>query len=280
MKIGAIIQARMSSSRLPAKILKYLPYNSNITVLQQVIQRVKKSKNIQDIIVATTEKDEDSEIVKIAENESVNYFQGSLDNVLERFYFAAKENLLDIVVRITSDCPCLDFEVLDFIINEHLKNKNDYTSNTLKRTFFHGADAEVFTFEVLEESYKNANKTFEKEHVTPYIYKTNKDKFKIQNIEANKNYFAPEIRLTLDTIEDYTLLCAVFDYLHEKNNFFTTRDIIDLFEEKPWLKNINKKIIQKKIFNTLEEEIEEALNILELQDLYKVVSLLKNNIIF
>jgi spore coat polysaccharide biosynthesis protein SpsF len=276
MKIGAIIQARTSSSRLPNKVLKTLPYGSNISILQQVIRRVKKSQLINEIIVATTTEKSDIKIIEIANKEDVRYFKGSLTNVLERYYFSAKENSLDLIVRVTSDCPCIDPEIIDLVINEHLKNDNDYTSNIFKRTFPHGVDTEVFSFKSLEEAYFNAKEDFEKEHVTPYIHRTNKNKYKIGHIEASEKYYAPDIRITVDTEEDYALLSVIYDYLFEKDNFFGTKDIISLFKDKPYLKIINKKIIQKKIFNNFEEEIEEAIKILDLQDLKRVVSYLQS----
>lgn len=275
MKIGAIIQARTSSTRLPEKVLKYLPYNSNITVLQQVIRRTKRSKLINDIIVATTNDEKDQKIVRIAEFEKVKWYRGSIDNVLERYYFAATEYKVDLIVRITSDCPCIDWNIIDKIIEFHIEHNSDYTSNTLQRTFPHGLDVEVFSFEVLEEAYYNATKDYEKEHVTPYIHTTNRDKFKICNFEAPEELSAPDIRITLDTEEDYVLLCAVFDSLYYKNEFFNSYNIVNLFKEKPWLKLINKKIVQKKIFNSVEEEIEEAMKILELQELHHAKKVLE-----
>ncbi len=268
MKIAAIIQARTSSTRLPGKVLKELPYNSGITCLEQVIRRLKKSKRLNEIIIATTEEKEDDEIIDITKKEDVKYFRGSKENVLSRYYFAAKENNIDLIVRITSDCPCIDAQIVDVIINEHLKTNVDYTSNSLMRTYPHGLDVEVFNFNSLEKAYKNATKDYEREHVTPYINR-NPQIFKINEIKAPKELYAPDIRVTLDTEEDYVLLCAVYDYLYPKNKYFNAYDIVNLFNEKPWLKLINKKIIQKKIFNTLEEELEEAKRILDSQDLKK-----------
>ena len=107
MKIGAIIQARTSSTRFPKKVLKPLPYGGNVCVLQQDIRRVKRSKLLDEVIIATTINSEDDEIVEVAIKENTPYFRGSLDNVLERYYKAANEFNLDVVVRITSDCPCV-----------------------------------------------------------------------------------------------------------------------------------------------------------------------------
>ena len=268
MKIGAIIQARTSSTRLPGKVLKELPYNSGITCLAQVIRRLKKSKKLNDIIIATTKEKEDNEIIDIAKKEDIKYFRGSKENVLSRYYFAAKENNTDLIVRITSDCPCIDVDITDLTIDDHINKMADYTTNSLVRTYPHGLDVEVFNFNTLEKAYKNATKDYEKEHVTPYINR-NPQKFKINIVKAPKELYAPDIRITLDTEEDYALLCAVYDYLYPKNKYFNAYDIVNLFNKKSWLKLINKKIMQKKILNTLEEELKEAVKILDLQDLNK-----------
>jgi len=278
MKIAAIIQARISSTRLPGKVLKELPYKSSISCLEQVIRRLKKSKRLNEIIIATTEGKEDDDIVDIAQKEVVKYFRGSKENVLSRYYFAAKENNIDVIVRITSDCPCIDVDITDLTIDAHINKMADYTTNCLIRTYPHGLDVEVFNFNALEEAYKNVTKYYEKEHVTPYIYK-NPQKFKINIVKAPKELYAPDIRITLDTEEDYALLCAVFDYLYPKNEYFNAYDIVNLFnKEKPWLKLINKKVIQKKILNTLEEEIKEAIKILDLQDLKRARDFLEGNL--
>jgi len=267
MKIGAVVQARTSSTRLPGKVLKELPYGSGITILQQVIRRLKKAKKLDDIIVATTTDKADEEIVRLAEKENVKWFRGSVNDVLERYYLAAKENDLDIVVRVTSDCPCIDSEIVDFLVEKHLKAGVDYTFNDLPATYPRGLDAEILKFSALEESYKEAKKDFDREHVSPYIYKTNPKAFRIQTLKAPANLTDPEIRVTIDTQEDYTLLCIVFDYLYSKNEFFGAKDIIKLFRDKPWLKAVNKDVIQKKTFGSLQQEIEEAVRILDLQEL-------------
>lgn len=275
MKIGAIIQARTSSSRLPKKVLKELPYGSGITVLQQIIKRLKKSIKINEFIVATTKKKEDEEIVKIAKKEDVKYFIGREEDVLERYYFSARENNLDIIVRITSDCPCIDSEIVDLVIEEHIRNNADYTSNSLIRTFPHGLDIEVLNFDALKKAHYEARQDFEREHVCPFIYRTKPDLFKIYVVKAPEELNAPDIRITLDTEEDYALLCAVFDYLYPENEFFNTKDIIDLFKKKPWLKLINHKIMHKKIFCTLEEEIKELIRLLDLLDLKRAKKFLE-----
>ena len=267
MKIGAVVQARTSSTRLPEKVLKELPMGSGVTVLEQVIRRLNQSKKLDEIVIATTEDEADNPIVEIARKEDVRYFRGSLDNVLERYYLAAQENHLDVIVRITSDCPCIDPSIIDTLVENHLENGADYTSNSLIRTFPHGLDVEVVNFRALETAHKDASESSEREHVTPYIYSTHPENFKINKFKAPKELTAPDIRITLDTEEDYCLLCAVFDYLHQDNEFFPASSIINLFKEKPWLKLINKKIIQKRVFDNLDDEIKAALQVLDLQDM-------------
>lgn len=275
MNIVCIIQARTTSSRLPNKVLLSLPCGSDKTVLEQVINRVNKSKLINKIVVATTINETDNPIENLCKNLKIACSRGSEDNVLSRYYQAAEENKAEMIIRITSDCPCIDAEIIDELIEKHFKEKNDYTSNTLIRSYPHGLDCEIFSFNLLEEAYKNATEKFEKEHVTPYIYKTNKDKFKIGNLVLKDSKEYEKIRITLDTKEDYTLLCSIYDYLYNKNKDFKCKDIIELFEKKPWLFNINNNIEQKKTCSNLNEEIEEAIRLLNKQDLNRVEKYLK-----
>ena len=275
-KIGAIVQARTSSTRLPEKVLLNLPYGSGVNVLQQVIRRLKASKHINQIITATTTDDADTKIVNTAKKENVLFFRGSKDNVLERYYLAAKENDLDIIVRITSDCPCIDPEIVDEVLSTHLKKRSDYTSNTLIRTFPVGLDVEVISLQTLEKCYNNAKNDLEKEHVTLYVH-NNLDKFKTENVSL-EGTDRSQIRITLDTEEDYALLCSVFDYLYEPDEFFKYNDIINLFEGKPWLSLINKKIVAKKSFKTVDDEFNEALRILELQELKNARKFLQDSL--
>lgn len=275
MKIGAIIQARSSSSRLAKKVLKPLPFGSDICVLQQVIRRVLKSELLDEVIVATSTNEEDLDIVDVAKKENVPYYCGSLDNVLERYYNAAVLNDLDVIVRITSDCPCMDSNVIDKIIQNHLDLNADYTSNSLKESFPRGIDVEVINFNVLKRAYFEASENYEKEHVTPFIYKSHPDEFKINLYVQNEDN--SDIRITLDTPQDYTLLCCVYDNLYDNDNYFSLNDVLELFDKKPWMKSINKEIIQKKVCSTLSEEIEEAIHLCEVQDLNKAKEFIENH---
>ncbi len=259
-KKAAIIQVRVNSERLPKKIFYKLPFDSNITVIEQIIKRSKKISNIDDVIIATTET-KDNRLENIAKVEGVKIFKGNEHNVLNRFYCTAKENEIDVIIRMTGDNPCIDPLLISTILENHVRNNVDYTKT---EGYPIGLNVEVFNFKALEKAYKNATKDYEKEHVTPYINR-NPQIFKINEIKAPKELYVPDIRITLDTEEDYALLCAVYDYLYSKNKYLNAYDIVNLFNEKPWLKLINKKIVQKKIFNTLEEELKEAKKILNLQ---------------
>ncbi len=272
-KIGAIVQARMSSTRLPGKILMELPFGSKIPVLSQVIRRLKRAKLINSIIIATTTESRDDRIINLALKEKVLYFRGSRDDVLSRYYFAAKAQKLDAIVRITSDCPCLDHFLVDSLVKKHLREKNDYTTNCLIRSLPRGLDAEVFNFKALETAYLNAKSKYEREHVTPYL-QTRPGVFKTGHLKASKSLYAPDIRVTLDTEEDYCLLCVVFDYLYLKNKYFTAGRLVQLFMQKPWLKLVNKKVLQKRAFPSQKAEIKEAMRILGMNGLKRVQDLL------
>ncbi len=274
MRIGAIIQARTTSTRLPGKVLLKLPYDSDTTVLEQVIRRVKRSSIIDDIVVATTRDSEDDAIVPIAKKEDVRVFRGDREDVLSRFYFCAKENRFDIIVRITSDCPCIDWSIIDMVIERHIDEKADYTSNTLIRSFPHGLDVEVISFYALEIAFFEARDPKDREHVCPYIYTKGNDRFRLAMVLAPDELNHPDIRVTLDTIEDYALLSCVYDYLYPENPFFDSFLLVRLFKNKPWLKFINSRVMQKRIFNSLKEEVEEAIKLLRLQELNNVANLL------
>ena len=275
-KIGAIIQARTGSSRLPGKVLLSLPWGSSKTVLQQVVERVKHSSLIEDIVVATTTKREDDKIARLAEEKlKVKTFRGSEKDVLSRYYHAAKGNNLDIVVRITSDCPCIDPHIVDQTIEYHLKTGADYTRN---EGFPRGLDVEVVNFKALEIAHLNATKKEDREHVCPYIYQTAPHRFKLSYFEAPPPLRRPDIRITLDTEEDYALLCCLFDHLYWENPFFGAKEVVELFDRKPYLGIINKKVRQKATFETLEEELKEAIKVLELQELKRAKKLLEENL--
>lgn len=242
MKIRVIIQARMGSTRLPGKIMKKL---QNKTVLEHVIERVRQSKLIDEVIIATTTKEKDDVIEKESLRCGVKMFRGSEDDVLSRYYYAAKENDLDVVVRITSDCPLIDPIIINKMISIYLDNTCDLLSNTgmntCERTFPRGLDVSIFSFESLNEAFMNAIEKYQREHVTPYIYQHKH----VEYFKNTNNY--SKYRWTLDTEEDFKLITEVYRRLYSGKHDFYMNDIIKLFYDNPELININKHVEQKKL---------------------------------
>ncbi len=242
-KIIVIIQARMGSTRLSEKVMKTL---CGKTVLAHDIERVKQSKNIDDIVIATTINSNDDIIVEEALKCGVKVFRGSEEDVLSRYYFAAKENNTDIIIRITSDCPLIDPIILDEIIKFYLNNDYEVVTNASsdlsQRTYPRGLDIEIFSFNILEQAYNNAKEKYQREHVTPYIYENSN---KIYYFKNPINY--SKYRWTLDTEEDLKLISKIYEYLYKGKHDFYLKDIINLMEQKPELYEINKHIEQKKL---------------------------------
>lgn len=279
MRTGAIIQARMTSSRLPGKVLKDLPYGSGITALEQIVKRLQAVESIDIVIIATSTGIEDKPIIDLANKKEIPVFAGSLDNVLERFYLTAEEHQLTDIVRITGDCPCLDFSVVNNAIKTHQKEKADFTSlGAIKRTFPVGMDAAIISFPALKEAYENASQNFEKEHVTPYFFKTRPERFKIVSIEATAEFNDPTLRITLDTVEDYLLISNLYDYLYKDNPVFGLKEIFSLLEKKPWLRQINRNSLHKKVHSDLASELSEVITYCETQELNKAKKYIIDNI--
>lgn len=243
MKIGAVIQARMGSTRLPEKVMKKI---AKKTVLEHVIERVNQSGLIDEIIIATTIHERDDAIEAEALRCGIKTFRGSEEDVLSRYYSASKENNLDVIVRITSDCPLIDPRVLDEVIGYYMKYDYDIVSNAgsdfSNRTYPRGLDTEVFSFEVLENAFNNATEKYQREHVTPYIYEKSKSIFYYKNDTDYSKY-----RWTLDTDEDFELILEVYKHMYNGKHDFYMKDIIELFERNPQLYNINAHVEQKKI---------------------------------
>ncbi len=239
-KIVAIIQARVGSTRLPGKVLLDL---KGKTVLNHVVDRVKKSKYIDEVIVATTDLEQDDKIVDECKKIGCKYFRGSESDVLSRYYLCAKENKADIVIRITSDCPLIDHLVIDEMLGFYLKSNYRLVTNAgdiHNRTYPRGLDTEIFDFNALENAYKNANKDYQKEHVTPYIYENEKDIYYYKNDIDYSKY-----RLTLDTKEDFELIKRIYDFLYIDSKDFYLDDILKVMITNKQLENINSHIKQK-----------------------------------
>jgi len=228
--ILAVLQARVSSSRLPGKVL--LPIQ-NQPMLARQIDRVSRSNYIDKLVVATSVESSDDPIETLCEKKQVFCFRGSLDDVLDRFYQATVRIRPAHVVRLTGDCPLTDPEVIDAVIRFHLEQQNDYTSNSLEPTFPDGLDVEAFRFEVLEEAWKRARLKSQREHVTSYIYQ-HPDMFKISNYRNVEDLSS--LRWTVDEKEDYELVVEIYDRLFLHKPEFGMKDILELLDSVPSLK--------------------------------------------
>ena len=240
-KILVIIQARMDSTRLSGKVLMNI---EGKPMLWHVINRLKFSKKLDDVILAIPDTKESDILEEFAKENKIKYFRGSKENVLSRYYKSAKEFKCGIIVRVTSDDPLVDPKILDTIIEKHLSRKADYTSNNLKRTFPLGLDIEVFNFHVLERAYKEAKEDYQREHVTPYIYE-HPEIFKIAYVENEEDLSS--FRWTVDEIKDLEFVREIYKRLYKKGEIFLMDDIITLLKQCPELMDINKDVKQKAI---------------------------------
>jgi spore coat polysaccharide biosynthesis protein SpsF len=240
-KIVAIIEARMASTRLPGKVLMPL-YGQ--PCLQRIIERLRKSKYLDDIIVATTINHTDDIIVDLCKKISCRYYRGSENDVLGRVAEAAELQNADIIVEITGDCPCIDWRHADYLIKDFFSGEYDYVSNIIKRSFPRGFDTQVFAAAVLKEIKKITQDPKYREHAALYIY-THPEKYRLKNWLAVDKMFWPELAITLDTKEDYELISKIYDKLYPVNADFSAEDVVDLLRKEPGLQKINEHIIRK-----------------------------------
>ncbi len=210
-KIYAFVQARQTSKRLPNKI--FLKLNRK-TVLKNIYLRLKKSQFLKKIIYLIPENSKNLKLKNYLISENYKFFSGDENNVLKRFYYASKKFNPDYIVRITADCPLVDYRLLDEMINKFLNLKNiEYFSNTIKRSYPKGLDIEIFTKKALNKTFTNAKKKYDLEHVTPYMKKNLRTRNFLNEIDYSKH------RLTLDTIEDYNNLKYLFKKFKMKASY-------------------------------------------------------------
>jgi spore coat polysaccharide biosynthesis protein SpsF len=236
--IVGIIQARVSSTRLPNKVmLKVL----DKTLLEYMIERVTQSKKIDKIIVATTTNNVDDVIEKICKKMNIECFRGSEDDVLLRYKDVAKRIGATTVVRLCGDCPLLDSNIIDMTIESYLHGNYDFVSNLFPspRTFPDGTSVEVFSSKILYEAEKNSKKPSEREHVTFYMW-MQPEKFKIHRVDLKKDL--SKFRFNLDYKEDYLLIEKIFQEFYPKNKFFEMKDIILWLDKNPNIFSLNSHI--------------------------------------
>lgn len=244
----ALVQARMSSSRLPGKVLKEI---HGKPMLAWVVERTRLSKLVDTVAVATTSDGQDDPIAAWCKDHSVEYYRGSMFDVLERYYQAAQNFHAAVVVRVTADCPLIDPLVIDETITAFHLYQVDFAANRLpppwNRTYPIGLDTEVCSFAALESAWQNAVEGHEREHVMPYLY-TVPGRFKVHQIDTTPDYGA--LRWTVDTPEDLNFMRDLFELLPDVDHF-SWLDVLKITQQHPELTAINAAV-HHKIFNEVD----------------------------
>lgn len=243
MKTVAIIEARMTSTRLPGKIM--IPVLGK-PLLELLVERLKRAKLLNQIVIATTQNSSDDVVEQLAHRLGVGCFRGSEEDVLDRVLRAARTYNVDIIVEVTGDCPLMDPIILDQIIHTYQTKNVDYVSNILERTYPRGMDIQIFSTAVLEKVSRLTNDPIDHEHVSLYIHE-HPEIFTLANVKSDLPENKWDIRLTVDTQEDFQLIKAIFDSLYPRNPEFTLHEILDLLEKRKELLNLNQNIQQKKV---------------------------------
>lgn len=233
--IIAILQARFSSSRLPGKVLKPI-LGKPMLALQ--IERIQRAKLLDRLIVATSDYAEDNEIAELCKKVDIECFRGNLNDVLDRFYQAAKLYSPEHIVRLTGDCPLCDPLLIDTVVEFHLADEYDYSCNTLVPTYPDGLDVEIFRYSCLEIAHQEAILPSHREHVTQFMHKQ-PERFKIGDYRGNID--RSDLRWTVDEQLDFELISKIYESIYQQNSGFTTEDILDWLEINP----------EWKVYNTL-----------------------------
>lgn len=236
--IIAIIQARMGSTRLPGKVLMKI---NGVPLLELMLSRVKKSELLNKIVIATSTDSKDDKIVNFCKKHNYEYFRGSENDVLSRYYKCAKLFNVDVIVRLTADCPLIDPVIIDDVVKLYTKSAVDYAANTVppeKSRYPDGSDVEVFSFEALEKGFFRAKKDSEREHVTHYFWRSDNG-FKIAQLSQKNDW--SKYRFTLDYPEDFEVIKFIIEELDRRNSFGLLSEIIEIIEGNPEIKEKNSK---------------------------------------
>ncbi len=241
--IAATIEARMTSSRLPGKVLMEA---AGKPMLQHMVERLKRVPSLDRIVVATTVNTSDDPIAELAISLEIGCFRGSEEDVLSRILGAARAHKIDIIVETTGDCPLIDPALVEACIQGYLKAGVDYVSNVLERTYPIGMDTQVFATEILADVAGRTDDLEEHEHVSLYIYR-HPELYQILNLPGPPELARPDLGLTLDTAEDFKLLSAIFETLYPKNPTFDLADILRLIDGNPELAQVNAHVRRKHV---------------------------------
>lgn len=243
MKTVAIIEARMTSTRLPGKHM--LPILGR-PMLELLIERLKRAHLIDQVVVATTINSTDDVIEQLTCRLGVGCFRGSEMDVLDRVLRAAQTNKADVIVEITGDCPLVDPVIIDQVITHYQNSDYDYVSNVLELTYPIGMDVQVFSTAVLEKVARLTQDPVDHEHVSLYIYE-HPELFTLFNVRSDLSEKYWNARLTVDTREDFEVIKKIYESLYLHNPAFTLDDIVDLLEKQKGILEINRHIEQKKV---------------------------------
>lgn len=234
--IVGIIQARTSSSRLPGKVLKPI---LGQPMLARQLERLKRAARMDALVVATSDLPEDDAIERLCRDVATPCFRGSLDDVLDRIYGAARHHNATVVVRLTADCPLTDPEVIDDLIAFFEAGDYDYASNTIEPTWPDGLDAEVMRFTALETAWREATAGSDREHVTPFLY-NHPTRFNLGSFKNPTDLSG--LRWTVDEPEDFELVTKIYQALYRKRPAFGTADILGYLGAHPELSALNSGI--------------------------------------
>jgi spore coat polysaccharide biosynthesis protein SpsF len=238
-----IIEARMTSSRLPGKVMLEC---QGRPMLGHMIERLKRARTLDGIVVATTTNAADDVLEDLAHKHGVGCFRGSEGDVLDRVLQAAHKFNVDVIVETPGDCPCIDWTILDDVVEAYRERRHDYVSNNLKPSYPGGMDVQVFSTAVLEDVARRTDDPVDHEHVSLYIYR-HPEIYKSSNVEAPEDQRDPGFKFLLDTSRDFELICATYDALYPTKPDFTCRDIIGLMRHRPYLQVINADVQRTKV---------------------------------
>lgn len=241
MKIISTVAARMGSTRLPAKAMRPI---LGKPMLQICIERVQRTRAVDEVIVATTTNPRDDVIVAFAEKIGVRCFRGSEEDLVERILGAGRWAQADVIVEITSDCPLIDPAVVDRVVEAYVARRCDYVSNVVRRTYPRGMDTQVFAPALLQRVADVTTDPADREHIGLYVWE-HAEQFSIYNVESGLPERDWELRLTVDTVEDFELITAIYEALYPGDPAFSLAHIIALLNRRPELKTLNQAIRQK-----------------------------------
>ncbi len=241
-KVAAIVQARMGSSRLPGKVLRPL---AGKTVLERVVERLQAAQELDCIVIATTDQPQDAPLLELAQRLGLAAHAGPEDDVLTRYLGAAEQVGAELLVRITSDCPLIDWATVDAALRRfRAQGDLDYLSATVASGFPRGLDCEVFPLAALRAADQLATERPAREHVTLYLYQ-HPERFRVGKLEAPAALRHPDWRLCVDEPGDLALLEAIYDRLQRPGELLPIAAVVDLLEREPALLALNASVQQK-----------------------------------